>query len=138
MDELKNLKVKHIKGIKSFEFTTPSVDIYDDNAEYLVLEYSGRKYMPYGTIKRSIKESDIDKCIGYLFQDEIVTSMPDENNTDTRIYSLREDNDNNFLMEYYIKTNLMNPPTFWRAIDTKEKDIVIPNCIDSLEYDYWK
>ncbi len=30
MDELKNLKVKHIKGSKSFEFTTPSVDIYDE------------------------------------------------------------------------------------------------------------
>lgn len=117
--------------------TTSFTDIADDSG-YLVIEYKGRKYMPYGTIKRRIKENDIDECIGYLFQDENVTSIPDENNTDTRIYTLAEDKDNNFLMDYYIGTILMNQPNFWRAVDTKGKDIFIPDCIDSLGYDYWK
>ena len=114
------------------------IDVIDDNDGYLAIEYNGRKYIPYGTIKRSIKESDIDKCIGFIIQDEKVTSMPDENNKDTRIYSLTEDKDNNFLLEYYIGTNLMNQPHFWRAVDTKGKNILIPDCIYSLEYNYWK
>ena len=116
---------------------TEFIDDKDDSG-YLVIEYNGRKYMPYGTIKRSLKENDIEKCIGYLVQDENTTSMPDENNTDTRIYSLTEDKENNFLMEYYIGTTLMNQPSFWRAIDTKGKDIVIPDYIDLLDYTYWK
>jgi hypothetical protein len=41
-------------------------------------------------------------------------------------------------MEYYIGTTLMNQPSFWRAIDTKGKDIVIPDYIDLLDYTYWK
>ena len=117
--------------------TTEFVDTNDD-AGYLVIEYNGRKYLPYGTIKRSIKENDIDQCIGYIIQDEKTSSMPDENNTDTRIYTLTEDKENNFLMQYYIGTHLMNQPDFWRADDTKEKNIVIPNYIDSLDYHYWK
>ena len=40
-------------------------------------------------------------------------------------------------MEYYIGTNLMNPQTFYRAIDTKDKDINIPIFIESLKYNYW-
>ena len=118
--------------------TTEFIDTADDDAGYLVIEYNGRRYMPYGTIKRSVKESDIDRCIGYIVHDEKFTSMIDVNNTDTRIYLLAEDNDNNFLMEYYIGTHLMNQPIFWRAVDTKGKEIFIPNCIDSLEYNYWK
>ena len=31
----------------------------------------------------------------------------------------------------------MNQPDFYRAIDTKGKDIDIPDCIQSLNYDYW-
>ena len=32
----------------------------------------------------------------------------------------------------------MNQPSFYRAIDTKNKDINIPKFIDSLDYNYWK
>ncbi len=41
-------------------------------------------------------------------------------------------------MEYYIKTNLMNPQFFYRAIDTGEKEINIPNFIKNLGYNYQK
>lgn len=109
-----------------------------DDAGYLTIEYNCRTYMPYGTLKGTLKEKDIEKCVGYIIQDENSSSIPDKNNKDTRIYTLTDDEDNNFLMEYYIKTDLMNPQTFYRAIDTKGKDIDIPSYIDDLNYNYWK
>ena len=72
-----------------------------------------------------------------IIQDENSSSVEDENNKDTRIYTLTDDKEHNFLMEYYIGTNLMNPQTFYRAIDTKDKDINIPIFIESLKYNYW-
>ena len=113
-------------------------DENDDSAKYLTIEYNGRIYMPFGTLKSTLKENDIDKCIGYIIQDENSSSIIDKNNKDTRIYTLTDDQDNNFLMEYYIKTNLMNPQIFYRAIDTKGKNINIPKYIDDLDYNYWK
>ena len=105
---------------------------------YLSFEYNNRTYLPYGTLKGTLKEKDLAKCIGYIVQDENSSSIIDENNKDTRVYTLAEAKDNNFLMVYYIKTNLMNEPIFYRAIDTKEKDITIPKIINSLDYNYWK
>ena len=118
--------------------TTTILDEKDDDATYLAVEYNGRTYIPYGTIKRSIKKKDIDKCIGYLIQDENTSSIIDEKNKDTRIYTLKEDKENNFLMEYYIGTTLMNQPSFYRALDTKGSNIKIPKYIESLDYNYWK
>ena len=103
------------------------MDSKDDNALYLTFEYNGRIYMPYGTIKKTIRSSDIDKCIGYIEQDK-----------DTRIYTLKADENNNFLMEYYIGTTLMNQPVFYRAVDTNGVDIDVPKYILSLDYNYWR
>lgn len=114
------------------------IDENDDGAGYLTIEYNGRTYMPYGTLKGLLKEKDIDKCIGYIIQNENSSSIIDKDNKDTRVYTLIDDKENNFLMEYYIGTDLMNQPSFHRAIDTKNKDINIPKFIDSLDYNYWK
>ena len=114
------------------------IDENDDGSEYLTIEYNGRTYMPYGTLKGSLKEKDIDKCIGYIIQNENSSSIIDKDNKDNRIYKFIDDKENNFLMEYYIGTDLMDQPSFYRAIDTKNNDINIPKFIDSLDYNYWK
>lgn len=115
------------------------IDESDPNESgYLTFEYNGRTYMPYGSLKGTIKEEDIDKCIGYIIQDENSSSVVDKNDKNTRIYTLSSDKDNNFLMEYYIGTTLMNQPSFYRAIDTKNKNITIPKFINDLDYYYWK
>ena len=119
-------------------YTSVYVDINNDNEGYIAIEYNGRKYMPYGSLKRNVLKKDIDKCIGYVVQDENNSSISDENNKNTRIYTLKEDKENNFLMQYYIGTTLMNQPCFYRAADTKGKNIFIPKYINSLEYNYWK
>jgi len=118
--------------------TTEFIDVNDDEAGYLMIEYNGRKYIPYGTLKGMIKGKDIDKCIGYIVQDENSSSIVDENNKDTRVYTLTDDNEHNFLMEYYIGTTLMNQPSFYRAMDIRGKNINVPSYINSLNYHYWE
>ena len=118
--------------------TSSYIDKNDDDASYLTFEYNGRTYLPYGELKGFLKTSDLDKCIGYIIQDEKSSSIVDINNKDTRIYTLSDDKENNFLMQYYIGTTEMNQPTFYRAIDTKGKDINIPKMISDTDHNYWK
>lgn len=118
--------------------TSSYVDENDDGASYLIFEYNGRTYMPYSGLKGTLKSRDLDKCIGYIIQDENSSSVVDKDNKDTRIYTLTEDKENNFLMEYYIGTTEMNQPIFYRAMDTKGKNINIPKIIDDTEHNYWK
>ena len=94
--------------------------------------------MNYGTTNGLPEEKDINKCIGYIIQNENSSSIVDENNKDTRVYTLIEDKDENFLMVYYISTPFMNQPEIYRAIDTKGKDISIPSYIIFFDYNkYW-
>ena len=111
--------------------------VISDDDSSLAIDYNGRTYIPYGTGGLLNKE-EIDKCVGFVVQDSVASSNVDENNKDTRIYTLVLDKENNFLMEYYTKSYLMNQPIFYRAIDTKGKEIDIPKYIRSLDYDYWK
>ena len=112
-------------------------DENDDNMGYSTIEYNGRTYATFGLYNNSLKEGDIDKCIGYIVQDENASSIVDLDNKDTRVYTLKSDPENNFLMEYYIKSNLMNEPIFYRAIDTRGKDIKIPSFIKDIGESYW-
>ena len=118
--------------------TKTYIDELDDEASYLTIEYDGRTYLPYGSLNGIIREEDIDKCIGYIIQDENASSIVDLNNKDTRIYTLMIDPEHNFLMEYYIGSQEMNKPSFYRAIDTKNKNIDIPKYIFNSNYNYWK
>lgn len=118
--------------------TNSYIDVNDDAAGYLTFEYDGRIYMPYGTSDGAVSEKNIDKCIGYIIQDENSSSVIDPNNKDERVYTLVDDKEHNFLMVYYTKDFLMNPRIFYRAIDTKGKDIVIPEYIESSNSKYWR
>ncbi|MCQ2485090.1 MAG: hypothetical protein MJ168_07130 [Clostridia bacterium] len=106
------------------------IDANDDDAGYITITYNGRTYMPYGTLGKTLKQKDIDKCIGYLVQDGVAQK-------DTRFFTLVGDDEENFLLEHYIVTTLMNQPNFLRAVDTKGKEISVPKYIDSLDYKFW-
>lgn len=108
-----------------------------DDTLYGSLNYNDRIYIPYGTLKGQIKTKDIKNCIGYIIQDENSSSTTNLNDKDTRVYTLVNDKDENFLMVYYIGESLMNQPDFYRALDTKDKNIEIPNFIDKEDYEYW-
>ena len=108
-----------------------------DDTLYGSLNYNDRIYIPYGTLKGQIKTKDIKNCIGYIVQDENSSSTTNLNDKDTRVYTLANDKDENFLMVYYIGESLMNQPDFYRALDTKDKNIEMPNFIDKEDYEYW-
>ena len=104
----------------------------NDKDLFGTLEYNGRTYIAFGTVNNSFNDTYIDKCIGYIVNDE------DPQDKNRRVYTLAGDADQNFLIDYDNTVKLMYQPDFWRAIDTKGKEIDIPGYIDDLGYDYWK
>ena len=113
------------------EFHTGTfVNPNDPDDAYQSLEYNGRTYIPYGTLKGQITSKDVGTCLGYVVQD----GVKDEN---SRIYLLAEDPDANYLMNYYVG-GIMDQPMFYRALDTTAQPIHIPTFIDDLGYEYWK
>ena len=121
----------------AFEMGTFIDDIHDDDS-FATIEYGGRTYIQYGTTNNNYSQTCVEACIGYIIQDGNSSSVTDLDNTDRRIYTLSGDPEHNFLMDYDDSVKLMNQPSIFRATDTKEKDIDIPNYIDSLGYDFWE
>ncbi len=102
----------------------------DPEDGYLALEYNGRLYLPYGTRGNSFRRSDLGDCLGYPVQE----GQPQK---DVLICLLAADPETNFLVEYS-PSGFMQPPVFYRALDTAGKEIEIPGCIDSLDYAIWE
>jgi hypothetical protein len=113
-------------------------DTNDNDATYATIEYEGRTYLPYGTINQSFQVKDVDQCVGYIVEEENSSSDSDESDTDTRVYTLTDDPDHNYLVVYYVGSTLMDQPDFLRAVDTAHEDISTPEYIDSLEYAFWE
>ena len=107
-------------------FVNPS----DSDDTYQSIEYDGRTYVGYGTLKKSIGGNDVGKCLGYIVQDGAVMK-------DVRIFRLNADPDANYLVQIFTD-GFMNQPIFFRAIDTKGKEIGVPPYIENLDYPYWK
>lgn len=105
-----------------------------ESENYETILYNGRTYLPYGELKGTLKTTDINSCIGYVIQkkDEVY----DLDNKSVRIYTLNNDKDNNFLMQYNMESK--DAYVFYRAADTEGKDIKIPKIINSSSYNYWK
>ena len=112
-------------------------DADDDGASYGAIEFEGRTYLPYGIPGSSVSARDIDKCVGYIVMDNNISSVPDPDNRDTRVYTLTDDPSHNYLMDLYTGPGIMDQPSFWRAADTRGRDVYTPRFIDSLDYGYW-
>ena len=112
-------------------------DSEHDHALFGTIEYGGRTYLPYGTTNNRYHHRYVESCIGYIIQNEHSSSVVDPDNTSRRIYTLSDDPEHNFLMEFDASIPLMNQPDFFRAMDTNGKNIEIPDCIDSLGYEFW-
>jgi len=113
------------------EFHTGSfVNPADSDDTYHSIEYNGRTYIGYGTVKNSIDGNDVGKCLGYVVQDGVL--MKDE-----RVFLLNADPDANYLVQIFTD-GFMNQPFFFRALDTKGKKIGTPPYIESLDYTYWE
>ena len=113
------------------EFHTGSfVNPADPDDTYQSIEYNGRTYIGYGTIRNSINGDDIGKCLGYIIQDSVVMK-------DVRVFLLNADPDENYLVQL-VSGGIMDQPIFFRALDSRRKGIGTPPYIESLDYPYWK
>ena len=113
------------------EFHTGTfVNPADPDDTYQSIEYNGRTYIGYGTLRNSINGNDVGKSLGYIIQDGIVMK-------DMMVFPLNADPDANYLVQL-VSGGIMDQPIFFRAIDTKGKKIGIPPYIESLDYPYWK
>ena len=113
-------------------------DSEHDDALFGTIEYSGRTYIPYGTVNNRYEQDSADSCIGYIIQNAHSSSVTDPANTDRRIYTLSVDPEHNFLMDFDDTVKLMDQPVFFRAADTKGKSIAIPDYIEPLGYAFWE
>ena len=113
------------------EFHTGTfVNPADPDDTYQSIEYNGRTYIGYGTLRNSINGDDVGKCLGYIIQDGIV--MKDE-----LVFPLNADPDENYLVQL-VSGGIMDQPIFFRALDTRGKAIGTPPYIESLDYSFWK
>ena len=94
------------------------------------IEYNGRTYIGYGTLKGSIDGDDVGQCLGYIVQDGVVMK-------DVRVFLLKADIDANYLVQL-VSGGFMDQPVFFRALDTRGKTIDTPPYIERLEYPYWE
>jgi hypothetical protein len=101
----------------------------DSDDTYLSIEYNGRTYIVYGTLKSSVHGGDVGKCLGYVVQDGGVRE-------DERIFLLNADPAANYLVRFCVG-GFMEQPDFFRALDTKGKMINTPPFIESLKYSFW-
>lgn len=124
-------RIKYDLPATPIEFHTGTfVNPADSDDTYLSIEYKGRTYIGYGTLKNSIDGNDVGECLGYIIQDGAVMKP-------VRFFLLNADPDANYLVQIFTD-GFMNQPVFFRALDTKGKAIETPPYIESLDYPYWK
>ncbi len=107
-------------------FANPS----NEADEYSAIDYEGRKYIPFGTLKGSLGSADAGECLGYLVQEG-------QKLEEVRLFTLADDREVNYLVEIDTEGE-MSQPSFYRAVDTVGKEIDVPPFIDSLDYAYWR
>ncbi|MBO4510304.1 MAG: hypothetical protein J5718_03045, partial [Lachnospiraceae bacterium] len=112
------------------EFNTSTfVNPANPDDTYLSIEYNGRTYIGFGTLKGIVPESEMGDCLGYIVQDGVKMD-------DSRIFLLTADPNANYLGRFETE-GVMDQPDFFRAIDTVGKDITTPAYIDDLGYEFW-
>ena len=98
---------------------------YDEDQDETLITYNGRTYSYFGRLKDSMSKDSIRECLGYVDDDK-----------DTRIYTLSEDPNDNYLMLRHIG-GIMDQPEYLRAKDTKNQNIYTPSYIMSGSYETW-
>ena len=121
-------------GCKRMDYSLPEnpVEFYngtfvnpaDQNDTYYSVTYQERIYIPYGRLaSKGMGGDDLGRCLGYQVQD----GVKDEN---SRFFALANDDNTDFLVRKYIG-GIMEQPVFFRAVDTKGKELTVPSCIEN-------
>lgn len=111
----------------TYSFKNPA----DPDDGYEAFDFQNRTYIPYSSNGRSVMADEAEVCLGCIVQDGEVR----EGDWVVRLTAFKDNDD--FLM-LYSPNGGMQPEIFFRAIDTKEKQIQLPEYISSDCYKYWK
>ena len=96
----------------------------DTEDGYATVKIGKREYIPFGTLESGTLLYEVaEKCVAVKEDDE-----------NTRYYSLKESGD--FIVDHNAK-GFMEIDMVYRAVDTIDKDIDIPEYIESNDYDIW-
>lgn len=98
------------------------IDENDDGASYMTVTLDGRRYIPYGGVRGSLRPGDVTGCVGFVLGD-------DDGDSGARFYTVAGDPDCNFLLLHYDVSRMRVPPMFFRAEDTMGEDIEVPTFI---------
>ena len=124
----------------------PDAVCFQDTGQYqdvVSYKYKSRIYVPYGRRKDGWgkpRSREIDRCIGYVENDAVPEKQVRDTNaadSEVRMYTLKGDEEHNFLMEY-VETGLMDEPTYLRAVDTKGEaagQVGLPDYVEPEETD---
>ncbi len=97
---------------------------------YSSIKWGERTYIPYGKLSRELQEGDLTNCLGY-------TKYNNEEDKNSRVFTLKGDNDHNYLIIIHVD-NSAYVPEVYRALDTKDKEVKTPDFIESTDRVFWK
>ena len=94
-----------------------------------VIVLDERPFVVYGTLKDSLKLDEVvDKVLGYRYSE----NAPDDRSE----FVIKLNGTDDYLMVYYADA-FMQPPVFYRALDTEGQDIYTPDYIESYGDSIW-
>ena len=99
--------------------------IYDEDTGDITIKTNGKTYSYFGTIGDTMPATSVRDCLGYLDGDK-----------NTRICTLTEDPNDNYIMVKNVN-GIMEQPQFFRAMDTRNRDIFTPSYIEPLGFECW-
>lgn len=123
-----SLSIKYPDNPKKFEtYDYNNPNNKDDS--YRAFDFNNRTYIVYSSLEKSISSKDVGTCLGCIVQDG--------KEQDVWVVKLKFFKNDDYLMIYYPDSH-MQKPEFYRAIDTKGKNIETPAYIASSQYEFWK
>ena len=101
----------------------------DGSQNYEALAYNNRPYVVYGTLKNSMKLNEVvESVLGYRYNENV----PDDRGE----LVIKLNGTDDYLMIYFVDA-FMQPPVFYRAMDTAGQDIYTPDYIESYGDELW-
>ncbi len=123
----------HNENLKGIEAYTQEIEINEKNIfrnpndiddTYMKIELNDRVYIPFGTQNKDLTDKEIGKCIAV-----------NKNNKNQKYYEVKDSED--LIASFYDK-GFVSQIDFYRALDSKDKEIFVPEFVRILNFDYWE
>lgn len=123
----------HNENLKNIEGYTKEIIVSENNIfrnpndiddTYMKIEINDRIYIPFGTQNKDLSDKEIGRCIAI-----------NKNNKHQKYYEVKNSPD---LIASFYDIGFVSQIDFYRALDSKNKEIFVPEFIKILDFDYWE